>query len=278
VQLVCADCHRPAADAELWRFGSAVASAAIAPAPSNESARTPPSFMQAPPAAYMTPATFAQTCSGCHLLTFDKRFSDQVPHDTPEKIHAFVIAKFQAYIAAHPSELRELRNPDRDIPEKPVPADYRVLTAPQWVAEHTAQAEDLLWRKTCKQFHTLNFGQDVAPAENNPAPLPAVAPSNVTTRYMLAAKFDHSQHRLVSCESCHAAARTSQQLGDVLLPGIATCRTCHHSGTQAAESRCFECHTYHDPSQRRFTPGQFALPDWLQSMNRSRTENPAGSL
>jgi len=278
VQLVCADCHRPAADAQPWRFGSGIASAAIAPAASNESAGRPPSFTQASPAAYMAPATYAQTCSGCHLLTFDKRFSEQVPHDTPQKIHTFVVAKFQAYIAAHPSELRELRNPGRDLPEKPVPADYRVLTPTQWVAEHTAQAEDLLWRKTCKQCHTLNFSPEAASAPNNPAPLPAIAPSNFTTRYMPDAKFDHSQHRLVSCESCHVATRTSQQTADILLPGIATCRACHNTGTQAAESRCFECHTYHDPGQRKFAPGQFALPDLLQSMTLNRTETPADGL
>jgi hypothetical protein len=92
------------------------------------------------------------------------------------------------------------------------------------------------------------------------------------------AKFDHSQHRLVSCESCHVATRTSQQTADILLPGIATCRACHNTGTQAAESRCFECHTYHDPGQRKFAPGQFALPDLLQSMTLNRTETPADGL
>jgi len=275
VQLVCADCHRPAGSTEPWRFGSGAATAAPPPAASNESAGMPPAFTQAAPAAYMAPATYAQTCSGCHLLTFDKRFSDQVPHDTPEKIHAFVLAKFQTYIATHPADLRELRDPNRDLPEKPVAADYRVLTPPQWVAEHTAQAEDLLWRKTCKQCHTLNFSQAVAPAPNNPAPLPAVAPSNVTTRYMPDAKFDHSQHRLVSCESCHAATRTSQQNADILLPGIATCRTCHNAGTQSAESRCFECHTYHGPASLRipFPRPPFDIPANAQNGNRDLDEN-----
>ena len=65
----------------------------------------------------------------------------------------------------------------------------------------------------------------------------------------------------------------ASKLRTSLLPGIATCRTCHNGGTQSAESRCFECHTYHDPSQRKFAPGQFALPDLLQSMARDRAEN-----
>jgi hypothetical protein len=75
------------------------------------------------------------------------------------------------------------------------------------------------------------------------------------------ANFDHSQHGLVDCASCHAAATKSQQSSDVLLPGIATCRTCHNSGTEAAESRCFECHTYHDPAQRKPAHSSFSLAE-----------------
>jgi hypothetical protein len=49
----------------------------------------------------------------------------------------------------------------------------------------------------------------------------------------------------------------------LLLPGIAACRSCHHSGTEAAESRCFECHTYHDPAQHRPAHSKFTLPDLI---------------
>ena len=119
-------------------------------------------------------------------------------------------------------DLRVPRDPSRDLPEKAIPADYRLLTPPQWVAERTAEAEQLLWRKTCKQCHTLIAGEGAA--------LPKIAPSNITSRYMPHAQFDHSQHGLVDCTSCHAAASTSQQSSDVLLPGIATCRSCHRAG------------------------------------------------
>ena len=201
----------------------------------------------------MAPATYAQTCAACHALQFDKRLPDAVPHDKPEVIHPFVVAKLQAYIAAHPADLRVPRDPSRDLPEKPIPADYRLLTPPQWVAERTAEDEELLWRKTCKQCHTLLSDEGAA--------LPKIAPSNITARYMPHANFDHSQHGLVDCASCHAAATTSQQSSDVLLPGIATCRACHHSGAEAAESRCFECHTYHDPAQRKPAHSNFSVAD-----------------
>jgi hypothetical protein len=141
------------------------------------------------------------------------------------------------------------------LPEQPIPADFRVLTPQQWVAERTAEAEQLLWRKTCKQCHTLVFSEGAA--------LPKVTPSSITSRYMPHAQFDHSQHGLVDCTSCHAAATTSQQSSDVLLPGIVTCRGCHKPSAEAAESRCFECHTYHDPAQRNPAHSNFSLAELL---------------
>jgi hypothetical protein len=252
VQMLCSDCHRSAADAAgPWSYGDAKSQAGT-PQHSPEAANNE-SSISAPSQAYMAPATYAQTCAACHTLQFDKRIADAVPHDKPEVIHVFVVGKLQAYIAAHPAELRVPRDPGRDLPEKPIPADYRLLTPPQWVGERAAEDEELLWRKTCKQCHVVLAGEGDA--------LPKIAPSRITARYMPHASFDHSQHGLVDCTSCHAAATASQQSSDVLLPGIATCRACHHAGTEAAESRCFECHTYHDPAQRKPAHGNFSLAE-----------------
>ena len=250
VQMVCTDCHRSAADANgPWPYGDSQSQSGAAKA-RRERRKT---RCAAASRAYMAPATYARTCAACHTLQFDKRLPDAVPHDTPEVIHPFVVARLQSYIATHPADLRVPRDPSRDLPEKLIPADYRVLTPQQWIGERTAEAEQLLWRKTCKQCHTVVFGETAA--------LPRIAPSNITARYMPHAKFDHSQHGLVDCASCHAAALTSQQNSDVLLPGIATCRTCHKPGAEAAESRCFECHTYHDPAQHKPAHSNFSLTD-----------------
>ncbi len=254
VQMVCADCHRSAADAGgPWPYGDSKSQTETpkdlsAGGPKNEASLTAPSR------AYMAAATYAQTCAACHALQFDKRLPDAVPHDKPEVIHPFVVAKLQAYIAAHPADLRVPRDPSRALPEVPIPADYRLLTSPQWVAERAAEDEQLLWRKTCKQCHSLIVDEGTL--------LPRVAPSNITARYMPHSNFDHSKHGLVDCTSCHAAATSSQQSSDVLLPGIATCRACHHAGAEAAESRCFECHTYHDPAQRKPAHSNFSVAEW----------------
>lgn len=261
VQMVCADCHRPPADAnQPWPYGDAQNRIAAAPAVAATSAKPDP-LASAAARAYMAVPTYARTCAACHTLQFDKSLPDGVPHDTPEVIHTFVVAKLHAYIAEHAADLRVPRDPTRDLPEKLIPSDFRVLTPPEWVAERTAEDEALLWRKTCKQCHMLIFSGGAA--------LPKVAPSNFTPRYMPHANFDHSQHGLVSCTSCHAAATTSQQTSDLLLPGIATCRACHRPGTETAESRCFECHTYHDPAQRKPAHSTFSLSDLAS--NRPQT-------
>ena len=102
------------------------------------------------------PPKFATACAGCHLLTFDKRFDVGVPHDKPEVVHAFLVKKFSEYIAAHPAELREMQEPNRALTGMQQLPFAQSLTPQQWVNEHTEVAEELLWKKTCAQCHTMN--------------------------------------------------------------------------------------------------------------------------
>jgi len=200
----------------------------------------------------MAPPKFARACSACHLLQFDQRIPEGVPHDKPEVVHAFVAKKFQEYIAAHPADVRVIRPREVELAERPARAASGTLSPSQWVAASVADAEQLLWRKTCKECHTLTFAEG--------ATLPTVTPAKFTVRWMPHAKFDHDAHRGFACAGCHAPAPRSQETSDILLPGIATCRTCHASGEGHAESRCFECHTYHDASQRKEITPKFTLP------------------
>jgi transcription elongation factor Elf1 len=266
VNLDCGDCHRPEAVKTNWKYADARYAAAKPSYSEEEEIRVVRANVLTPHAPMtgrelMAPVKFGTACSSCHLLTFDKRFEEGVPHDQPEVIHMFVVKKLRDYIAAHPNEVRVPRDPDRELAGKPILPETRILTPEQWVAERTAEDERLLWGKTCQECHAL---KNVSPGAGNAgaasAALPEVEKSNTTVRWMPHAKFDHDAHRGFTCVSCHAKAVSSTEAKDVLLPGIATCQTCHAPGLDHAESRCAECHTYHDWSKRQEVTPKFTLP------------------
>lgn len=257
VQLECGNCHHATAGPPDLTYSDAAYLAARATY--QESTGTFPDPAAGPqplrPASgreRMAPVQFASACAACHLLTFDRRFDFGVPHDKPEVVYAFVVKQFQEYIRAHPEELKESRGPDRSLTGKASLA-APVSSPSAWVAAWVYDANQLLWRKTCKQCHTLVAGlrQDG---------LPTVAESKVTRRWMPHAKFDHDAHRGFRCEGCHPKALTASDDSELLIPGITTCQQCHAPGPQRAESRCFECHTYHDWSKRKEMAPQFTLP------------------
>ncbi|MFZ0211584.1 MAG: hypothetical protein WAL55_02650 [Candidatus Acidiferrales bacterium] len=274
VQLACNDCHRPGSPRGSWPYGAPGIEAVTfsggaqfaPPSPTSPSAfHSPTAEQKRLELAYMAPPTYANTCFACHSLEFDARFSDSVPHDTPQVVDAFLRNKYEAYISSHPSALRETFAPPR-LPEKPVPASPRVVTRDQWVAEQVAAAEDLLWRKTCSECHALNLS-----AGNL---LPSVAPSRITVRWLPHSAFSHDAHRMVSCESCHSGIASSRLTSDVNLPGVRTCQQCHASRASAAPTGCFECHTYHDWSRERIYPGKFSLQDLLKSSRNLPPQPP----
>jgi hypothetical protein len=259
VLLECADCHRPAAVNANWSYGDSRYIAADA------SHSNLDEFVQAKSTAlkpsrastgreYMAPVRFATACAGCHLLSFDKRFDEGVPHDKPEVVRGYLVRKFQEYISLHPGELRVTREPKQDLTGRPLPAEIRVLAPAQWVSERAAEAEELCWRKTCKQCHVLRAKEGTS--------LPVIVSAHITQPWLPHARFDHDAHRGFSCVGCHAKALTSAETSDVLVPGIANCKACHAPGEDHAESRCFECHTYHDWSKRKEVKPQFTPPEF----------------
>ena len=124
------------------------------------------------------------------------------------------------------------------------------------LAQSVEEAERLLWQKTCKECHVLTY----------PAPdaRPEILKSAIPVRWMTHAKFDHDAHQLVTCTECHAQAKTSNNTADVLLPGIATCQRCHSGAKTAADTRCSECHDYHDWSKAKPASSVHAIADFAR--------------
>jgi hypothetical protein len=280
VQLQCGNCHHTAAAApDLTYSDSNYRAAKVSYKESDEVRLTPPGEMHpARPAngrELMAPVKFADACAGCHSLAFDKRFDFGVPHDQPQVVREFVRKKLQEYIAAHPSELRVARDPNRDLAERVIAPESRTLTPAQWVREQSDKAEELLWRKTCSQCHLVGYTfieehrtpEEIArwlrsalDSKTGVGLLPQIGYPLTTVLWMPHAKFDHDAHRGFTCVSCHAKALTSTESSDILLPGIETCKACHAPGPDHADSRCSECHTYHDWSKRKEVTPKFTLP------------------
>jgi hypothetical protein len=247
VQMTCADCHRLNGEHDPFPYAGTLVRTAATDA--THAIDYPPS------PAGMAPLQFANHCAGCHMLQFDTRFETlQVPHDKPEVVHAFLVKRFQEYIAANPSAVHQVEPLSRQVPRRDRP--IRVArNASEWVQFRVDDAEWLLWTKTCKQCHVL---------KSVGTTLPEIAPTGIRARWLEHAKFEHRAHRMMSCTSCHARALDSHDTTEVLLPGIQTCRACHRdqaSSTEAAEGRCFECHQYHDWSKAKRTKGRFSIPE-----------------
>ena len=254
VQMDCSDCHRPPVWAgETWPYGIPGAS----DAPTGGAA---PAEVQLPEdsRAFMSPIRYARHCAACHVLNFDRRFSEAAPHDKPQVVNDFLVKKFTDYLAVHPDAWHDDTPWVQRTPREQIPAP--ATTPQEWVVHRVGESERLLFRMTCKQCHNMDFST---------APLPTVPASKITVRWLPHADFDHERHRALDCAACHAKAPKSQETADVLIPSIATCQQCHRSQhperDDAADSRCSECHTYHDWNQEKRTKGRYTLPGLSQA-------------
>ncbi|MCA1652131.1 MAG: cytochrome C, partial [Acidobacteria bacterium] len=111
-----------------------------------------------------------------------------------------------------------------------------------------------LWEKSCRECHD--------PSGTAAGQLPVIPPVNLKASWMPHASFSHAPHLMVECTACHAADR-SRLTSDVLMPQMATCASCH-APAKGAESRCFECHAYHDWSKGQAVKPHFRLSDFSQ--------------
>ena len=210
----------------------------------------------------MSPIMYKNNCARCHALFFDERIDMPVPHDKQLVGLGFMKVSLETYIARNPGDINKPDAMFRRVPLNfPRPVEPPARNAAEWVTRRLAFDERLMWNKTCAECHVVN---QMATANREPQAgyerVPVYLDSRITTRWMPRASFDHASHQMVRCQSCHAA-ETSTATADVLMPPEATCATCH-APSRGAETRCFECHQYHDWAKAHavtagFTPGDF---------------------
>jgi hypothetical protein len=95
-------------------------------------------------------------------------------------------------------------------------------------------------RSVCADCH------EITPPAESARGVWEVQPVKVAALWMPKAFFDHAAHSTTPCTDCHRATESSAS-GDVLMPAIADCRTCHRGelAATALPSTCIMCHVYH---------------------------------
>jgi hypothetical protein len=230
--------------------------------------------------AYMREVNYEKHCMTCHLLEYDSRFQTAerdkqallkayeqlegakyiadhpeqfpvVPHEKSELIRSFLQDRYSEYVLQHPEQIS--RQEETIIRRLPRRTRYRQLpvSTREWVDNQVLNAETFLYRKACKECHTFEVRE---------GELPVIVEPNIPTRWFQQSVFDHKAHRALQCVGCHQNASESRATSDVLLPGIASCRTCHNE-TVGAPSQCSACHFYHDKSKMRDLNGRFSIQD-----------------
>jgi len=201
--------------------------------------------------ALMKPFTMAGECKVCHSLAFDEQAPDrEVPHGEVDVVLATLDEYYSKLGLAQNPEVRRssvrkraLRRPGKDGPG---PEPEQVLAWAEKQANMTA--EDILERSVCNACHEVERLED----DESTTVRWAVAPVRVNNNWMPDAMFGHRDHATVDCGDCHSAS-DSEDSGDVLMPGIDSCRKCHGGASSEAklDSRCVDCHVFHNPAMDR---------------------------
>jgi predicted CXXCH cytochrome family protein len=200
--------------------------------------------------ARMQPISMERHCTECHRLDFDPADPErQVPHGDAQAALTMLVEYYSAqYLKGYPDPLAvavpnaELRRPGPRLTQ-----EEREATLRRAHEKAMSVARDLFERRACTTCHTVERAMD---ARGGLAW--KIAPVRLTAVWMPNARFDHARHgtALTRCETCHDAEH-SRVASDVLMPGIAVCRTCHAGAEppaihqQLIASSCMSCHAFH---------------------------------
>ena len=175
------------------------------------------------------PVAMERDCEGCHSLAYDKvgaTFRTLKHGDVDQMIADLRAADFS------PTLVSGRRRPGDDAAGGSYYANFTAPFSGEGLIRRALSRDGV-----CGECHT--------PAVQGGKP--GVMPVTLVSRYMAHGWFNHKPHAQEKCSTCHAAEKSGSAT-DLLLPGIATCRTCHlGEGSRKAEvpSSCAMCHTYH---------------------------------
>ena len=206
--------------------------------------------------ASIKPVQYTEHCARCHGLDFDSRLpGETIPHGIqPKAIRPFLEGKFFAFVKSSSEAERRLVATAKRLPGRV--GQQAELLMKRMVSEIEAKLYKKRTKQYCYKCHSLEERSNVArrgtglllPKES----LPRVITPNIPDRWFPHSFFVHRAHfrdprigeKDQGCLSCHGEVGESRETKDVLMPGIATCRTCH-SSPGGVRAECGECHYYH---------------------------------
>jgi Cytochrome c7 and related cytochrome c len=198
------------------------------------------------PGTGFEPVSMARNCQSCHRLSVDPQAPErEVPHAKPETV-AVAVREIYASLALDrvPVSLVTVNS----LLQRPAgeAASGQVTPAARWVRQQSQATFNQMFAARNGVCRTCHEVQAHKPAGGQGA-VWSVAPIVVTDRWLPQTLFSHAQHKQASCVSCHEAP-ASRLASDILIPDIASCRTCHAGATKDQEkvvSRCDSCHGFH---------------------------------
>jgi len=187
------------------------------------------------------PVSMEANCQSCHSLAFARSDGTvrTLRHGDPQQ----VVAELRDFFALHgPSRPQAIDGGRRR------PGDFVAASLSATYGRAIANRGDAAERSIRAVFSPGGACYDCHKVEAAPGSLNfRIAPVVQQGHFMPHALFDHRPHASQSCTSCHTAPK-SNSARDLLLPGIATCRTCHAGARPArgqVKSTCAMCHVYH---------------------------------
>lgn len=198
-----------------------------------------------PNGAGFLPVTMEKDCQSCHSLSFGRRDGQ-------------IRTLRHGDVAQAIAQVRDFYGAGGGMPVQPLagymrkrPGDFAAaqVAGLSGTSGSAGQAIRALFAPngTCADCHSIT-------GPSRPGALDyKIAPVSLQQSFFVNGWFDHRSHANQDCASCHGAAK-SRDARDVLIPGIANCRTCHVGegkgggivrGHAQVSSNCAMCHVYH---------------------------------
>lgn len=193
------------------------------------------------------PVSMEQDCKACHSLVFESAggFQRELRHGRTNDVIATLLDFYQARVVG-----AAVGNGDvNDGRRRPGEAAEQRYSGFRELAFRQAGSRAATRVRAIFAEGGACYGCHLVSPPSTPGGLDfVVAPVTLPSSFLPRGAFDHRAHEAgeLKCKDCHKA-ETSQSSTDVLLPSIATCRSCHGGEhTEATvQSSCTMCHGFH---------------------------------